>query len=75
MRVDDKTFNWLGAPAAGIANATVLTGRAITPTKTVITVQAGGMEANITFLSPIEVRLLFCLLTFLFMQSPSSRRI
>jgi hypothetical protein len=48
------TYHWLGQPGPG--NASIWLETAITPTRTILTVEAGPMRLNVTFLSPIEVR-------------------
>jgi hypothetical protein len=53
IRVDDTTFQWSGP----IGTATNLTNITITPTRTIITVMAGPMMVNVTYLSPIEASL------------------
>ncbi|KAI0310163.1 hypothetical protein OF83DRAFT_1070995 [Amylostereum chailletii] len=55
----NKTFSWLGfaqgGSAPGVASAT-LRRTIITPTQTIITLDAGTfLEINVTFISPIEV--------------------
>ncbi|KAH9171799.1 hypothetical protein EDB89DRAFT_2175033, partial [Lactarius sanguifluus] len=53
VRIDGLTYSFLG----GAVNATVdITDTVITPTKTVVSAQAGPMEFNLTFLNPIEPR-------------------
>jgi hypothetical protein len=57
--IDGAFYSWLGDESAeefgnAINNAT-LTDVEIMPTKTVFHINAGPMELNITFLSPIEV--------------------
>lgn len=52
IRVDGSSFVWLG----NLLPTTNLTNLAITPTRTIFTLQAGPMQLNVTFLSPIEVR-------------------
>jgi hypothetical protein len=55
VRVDDATYSFLGSSPE--ANLTVtLTNTVVTPTQTKVTAKAGGMEFNLTFLNPIEVR-------------------
>ena len=56
IRVDNVTYRWLGADAQAPDVGTNLTGRLVTPTRTTFFVQAGPMNLNVTFLSPIEVR-------------------
>nr|GAT53591.1 predicted protein [Mycena chlorophos] len=51
-RVDQVAYHIWGDPIPG--NASTWLGTTITPTRTIFTVQAGPMELNITFLSPIE---------------------
>ncbi|KAJ6606126.1 hypothetical protein DFH09DRAFT_1017068 [Mycena vulgaris] len=52
IKVDGRTWNWLGAPIAGNMSTWINTD--ITPTRTIITVRAGPMLLNVTFLSPVE---------------------
>lgn len=54
IRVDGTTYRWLGAPLN--MNATTTATPQITPTRTILTVQAGPMQLTATFLTPIEVR-------------------
>ena len=57
MRVDNMTFSFLGAVVPEIINGTVnITSLTVTPTRTIVTGQAGPMQVNLTFLNPIEVR-------------------
>lgn len=56
MRIDGTSYEWLGTTTE-YGGATNLTATTITPTRTVFTIQAGPMDLNVTFLSPIEVRL------------------
>ena len=56
MRVDGLTYSFLGD--APFNNGTVnLMNTVVTPTQTVLTAEAGRMQFNLTFLNPIEVRL------------------
>ncbi|KAJ7617072.1 hypothetical protein FB45DRAFT_222278 [Roridomyces roridus] len=52
IKVDGQTFHWLGDPTVG--NASTWLSTTITPTRTILTVQAGPMILNVTFLSPVE---------------------
>ncbi|KAJ7254983.1 hypothetical protein B0H12DRAFT_545654 [Mycena haematopus] len=52
IKVDGLTYHWLGAPGPG--NASVWIETQVTPTQTILTVQAGPMLLTVTFLSPIE---------------------
>ncbi|KAJ7091741.1 hypothetical protein C8R44DRAFT_719651 [Mycena epipterygia] len=52
IKVDGSTWNWLGDSTSG--NASTWINTEITPTRTIITVQAGPMLLNVTFLSPVE---------------------
>jgi len=63
-RIDGVTYSLLGAEpnVNGTANRTNIV---ITPTRTLVVAQAAHMELNLTFLSPIEVRL-----TPLFLSTP-----
>ncbi|KAJ7793493.1 hypothetical protein B0H14DRAFT_2393450 [Mycena olivaceomarginata] len=55
IKVDGTTYRWLGRPVSGIYdNASAWLATEITPTRTILTVQAGPMLLNVTFLSPIE---------------------
>jgi hypothetical protein len=60
VRVDGLTYQWMGMTG----NMTNLTSTVITPTRSIFTVQAGAMLLNVTFLSPIEVRVVFFCLNF-----------
>jgi Domain of unknown function (DUF5127) len=55
VRVDDATYSFLGDSPVANRTAT-LTNIVVTPTQTMVTAEAGGMEFNLTFLNPIEVR-------------------
>ncbi|KZT10665.1 uncharacterized protein LAESUDRAFT_755360 [Laetiporus sulphureus 93-53] len=52
IRIDGDTYRWLGA-FAGLT-ATTLMSIQVTPTRTIYSVQAGPMDLNITFFTPIE---------------------
>ncbi|KAJ7695284.1 DUF1793-domain-containing protein [Mycena olivaceomarginata] len=52
IKVDGLAYHWLGDPGPG--NASTWLATAVTPTRTILTVQAGPMRLNVTFLSPIE---------------------
>ncbi|KAJ7064034.1 DUF1793-domain-containing protein [Mycena amicta] len=52
IRVDGVAYHWLGNPVPGQASS--WRGTTITPTRTILNVQAGPMQLNVTFLSPIE---------------------
>jgi hypothetical protein len=54
MRVDGVNFAILGQGSDAFRPN--LIGTTVTPTRTIINVIANNVEANITFLSPIEVR-------------------
>lgn len=56
VRIDgsNSTYGWLGT--VGTNPATVL-GLIVTPTRTIWQMRAGTVDLNITFLSPIEVRI------------------
>ena len=54
IRIDGQTYTWLGDNANPAIAATVI-GRQVTPTRTMFSLQAGPMDINVTFLSPIEV--------------------
>ncbi|KAI0308434.1 hypothetical protein OF83DRAFT_1089831, partial [Amylostereum chailletii] len=58
VKVDNgTTYLWSGnADAVTGTNDTVLKYFTVTPTRTIFTIQAGPLELNITYLSPIEVR-------------------
>ncbi|GJE95222.1 DUF5127 domain-containing protein [Phanerochaete sordida] len=54
IRVDNKpdpVYSWSGA---GAPNATTVVNLQITPTRTIMTLTAGPVDLNVTFLSPIE---------------------
>ena len=55
VRVDDSTYSFLGASPVANLTATI-TNTMVTPTQTKVTAEAGGMQFNLTFLNPIEVR-------------------
>ncbi|KAJ6479162.1 hypothetical protein DFH09DRAFT_1215072, partial [Mycena vulgaris] len=52
IKVDGSTWQWLGKP--GGSNASTWISTEITPTRTIMTVKAGPMLLNVTFLSPVE---------------------
>ncbi|KAJ7495352.1 DUF1793-domain-containing protein [Mycena latifolia] len=52
IKVDGAAFHWLGSPVPGNASTWIST--EVTPTRTIVTVQAGPMLLNVTFLSPVE---------------------
>ncbi|KAJ7194203.1 hypothetical protein GGX14DRAFT_378230 [Mycena pura] len=52
IKVDGVAWHWLGDPALG--NTSTWLSTTITPTRTVVAVQAGPMLLNVTFLSPVE---------------------
>ncbi|KAJ7915217.1 hypothetical protein B0H13DRAFT_2658900 [Mycena leptocephala] len=52
IKVDNLTYRWLGGTSPGIASALLAT--EITPTRTILTVRAGPILLNVTFLSPVE---------------------
>ncbi|KAJ7924038.1 DUF1793-domain-containing protein [Mycena leptocephala] len=52
IKVDGLTWHWLGNPVPGNASTWLTT--EVTPTRTILTVQAGPMRLNVTFLSPVE---------------------
>ena len=54
IKIDGLTYSWLGIPGVGIASNWTKT--EVTPTRTILTVQAGPVSLNVTFLSPVEVR-------------------
>ncbi|KAJ7616952.1 hypothetical protein DFH06DRAFT_1483612 [Mycena polygramma] len=51
IKVDGLTWHWIGQPPG---NASTWLATQITPTRTVFTLQAGPIQLNVTFLSPIE---------------------
>ncbi|KAJ7195913.1 hypothetical protein GGX14DRAFT_674126 [Mycena pura] len=52
IKVDDVAWHWLGDPGPG--NASTWLSTTITPTRTIFAIQAGPMQLNVTFLSPVE---------------------
>ncbi|KAJ3893405.1 hypothetical protein GG344DRAFT_43434 [Lentinula edodes] len=63
IRVDGELYEWLGGAIEGpdlqlannaIAKPVSLTGIQIKPTRSILSLQAGQMALNVTFLSPIE---------------------
>jgi hypothetical protein len=56
VRVDGLTYSFLGSVPSNLVNGSVnSTSFFIGPANTVILGQAGPMEVNLTFFSPIEV--------------------
>jgi hypothetical protein len=55
VRVDNITYSLLGDPSP-INVFSNLTNTVISPTQTQFTAEAGGMQFQLTFLNPIEVR-------------------
>lgn len=53
IRVDDQIYQWLGGLINNSYSNTVVT--EITPTRTIFTLQAGHIQFNATFFTPIEV--------------------
>ncbi|KAJ6461899.1 hypothetical protein C8R47DRAFT_1225700 [Mycena vitilis] len=51
IKVDGLAWHWIGEPPG---NASTWLATQITPTRTIITLQAGPIQLNVTFLSPIE---------------------
>ncbi|KAI0633522.1 hypothetical protein C8Q77DRAFT_1217900 [Trametes polyzona] len=51
IKVDGKTFSWMGGDEALNANVTKIQ---ITPTRSIFVMRAGRMNITVTFLSPIE---------------------
>ncbi|KAF8885607.1 hypothetical protein BD779DRAFT_664453 [Infundibulicybe gibba] len=51
IRIDGVTFEWLGGTPG---NGATLFKTEITPTRTILTLTAGPMDLEVTFLSPIE---------------------
>ncbi|KAJ7171489.1 hypothetical protein C8R46DRAFT_1263038 [Mycena filopes] len=51
IKVDGQTWHWLGD---GTGNASIWQSTLMTPTRTVLSVLAGPMQLNVTFLSPVE---------------------
>ena len=62
VRVDNITYSLLGYPSH-INVTSNLTNMVITPTQTQLTAEAGSMQFNLTFLNPIEVRIIHSLLS------------
>ncbi|KAF9075381.1 hypothetical protein BDP27DRAFT_1380628 [Rhodocollybia butyracea] len=63
LRVDNALYEWLGDAAGGpdlslannvTAKPATLISFQITPTRSILSLQAGKMDINVTFLSPIE---------------------
>jgi hypothetical protein len=54
VRVDNTTYSLLGYPYS-INVTSNLTNTVISPTHTQLTVEAGPMQFNLTYLNPIEV--------------------
>jgi hypothetical protein len=54
VRVDNTTYSLLGIPSP-INVTSNLTNMVISPTQTQLTVEAGPMQFNLTYLNPIEV--------------------
>ncbi|KAJ7195683.1 hypothetical protein GGX14DRAFT_674779 [Mycena pura] len=52
IKVDGVAWHWLGDPGPG--NASTWLSTTITPTRTILAIQAGPMQLNVTFLSPVE---------------------
>jgi hypothetical protein len=58
VRVDGHTFGWLGGNVIAGVNNTAIESAIVTPTRSNFMILAGPVRLNVTFLSPIEVRLL-----------------
>lgn len=62
IRVDDQPYQWMGndlwAPSGGL-NFSKTMASEITPSKTIFRIEAGPIQFNVTFLSLIEVCILF----------------
>jgi hypothetical protein len=56
VRVDGVTYSFLGDETLVVNGTVNSTNVVVTPTKTMVTGQAGPMQVNLTFLIPIEVR-------------------
>ncbi|KAI9459511.1 hypothetical protein BJY52DRAFT_1149036 [Lactarius psammicola] len=56
IRVDNNTFTFLGGWVNSTLTQVNFTNAVISPTQTVLTVEAGPMQINLTFLNPIEPR-------------------
>ncbi|KAJ4485249.1 hypothetical protein J3R30DRAFT_3282874 [Lentinula aciculospora] len=63
LRVDGILYEWLGSAIEGVgitinnnatAKAVTLQSYQVTPTRSVLSLQAGAMDINVTFLNPIE---------------------
>ncbi|KAJ3568844.1 hypothetical protein NP233_g5444 [Leucocoprinus birnbaumii] len=52
IRVDDQNFQWIGTPYK--SNKTLTSGLTLTPTKTIFRFEAGPIQFNVTFFTPIE---------------------
>ena len=55
VQVDGVTYQWLGESGT----KSNLTNTIITPTRSILTIQAGPLILNATFLSPIDVSSVF----------------
>ncbi|KAJ7458877.1 DUF1793-domain-containing protein [Mycena latifolia] len=54
IKVDGSTWHWLGDLPVNESNASKWLNTEVTPTRTILTVQAGPIVLNVTFLSPVE---------------------
>ncbi|KAJ3568846.1 hypothetical protein NP233_g5446 [Leucocoprinus birnbaumii] len=54
VRVDGKAYQWLGSPLGLSGNKTKTVMSTITPTKSIFRIEAGPVQFNATFFSPIE---------------------
>ncbi|KAJ7644936.1 hypothetical protein FB45DRAFT_825074 [Roridomyces roridus] len=54
IKVDGQAFYWLGLENPPVSNISTWLSTTVTPTRTILTVQAGPMILNVTFLSPVE---------------------
>ncbi|KAF9445100.1 hypothetical protein P691DRAFT_291867 [Macrolepiota fuliginosa MF-IS2] len=62
IRVDNQTYDWMGLTTYNFTAPTTTVMSEISPTKSVFRLQAGPIQFNVTFFTPIEVFLpLTCL--------------
>lgn len=56
IRVDSQPYQWMGN--SGFNLTRTVTSK-LTPSKSIFRIEAGPIQFNVTFLSPIEVRILY----------------